>query len=252
MLHQRQLALQLGAAILVMCALWIFHYFEGSTRDWEYWGLTSLLIGATAFSIAHLLKQPWWWQLIHACFAPCIWLALQSGIPPVYYLLAFFLLFLTFRSAASEQVPLYFSNTRTAEHLSRILPDSSSFIDLGAGIGSLLFPLAQHRPDLHLSGIDNAPLPWLVGKLRSLRQPHIHWLWGNLWNHSLSPYAVVYCFLSPAPMQALWDKARKEMSPGSLFISKDFIIPNAPIMTKEYLAETSAEVLFIYQIPEHD
>lgn len=255
MLHRRQLTVQLGSTTLVMCSLWIFHLAREETwhwAHWDHWGVTSLLIGATAFSISHLLKQPWWWQLIHAGFAPCIWLALQSHIPPTYYLLAFILLLLTFRSAASEQVPLYFSNIQTAEHLSRIVPENAKFIDLGAGIGSLLIPLAQCRPDLHLSGIDNAPLPWLIGKFRSLAHPHIHWLWGNLWNHPLSSHTVAYCFLSPAPMEALWNKAKKEMPPGSLFISKDFAIPNTPIMTEAYLDETSDEVLLIYKIPEHD
>ena len=37
---------------------------------------------------------------------------------------------------------------------------------------------------------------------------------------------VVYAFLSPAPMPALGEKARREMPPGSLFISNSFAVPD--------------------------
>jgi len=38
----------------------------------------------------------------------------------------------------------------------------------------------------------------------------------------LSRHDVVYAFLSPVPMSALWEKVRREMRPGSLFISNSF------------------------------
>jgi hypothetical protein len=36
---------------------------------------------------------------------------------------------------------------------------------------------------------------------------------------------VIYAYLSPAPMERLWEKARAEMKPGSLFISNSFAVP---------------------------
>ena len=38
-------------------------------------------------------------------------------------------------------------------------------------------------------------------------------------------FNVVYAFLSPVPMPALWAKARREMKPGSRFISHSFEVP---------------------------
>jgi len=54
----------------------------------------------------------------------------------------------------------------------------------------------------------------------------------TLWIRSLveapSQFLVVYCFLSPVPMPPLFDKARREMRPGSLLISNSFQITGHP------------------------
>jgi hypothetical protein len=41
----------------------------------------------------------------------------------------------------------------------------------------------------------------------------------------LGAFDVVYAFLSPVPMAQLWEKARQEMKPGSLFVSHTFEVP---------------------------
>jgi hypothetical protein len=41
----------------------------------------------------------------------------------------------------------------------------------------------------------------------------------------LSDYDVVFAFLSPAAMPALWRKASAEMRPGTLLLSYEFSIP---------------------------
>ena len=38
-------------------------------------------------------------------------------------------------------------------------------------------------------------------------------------------FDVVYAFLSPVPMPALWSKVCREMRPGSRFISHSFEVP---------------------------
>ena len=58
-----------------------------------------------------------------------------------------------------------------------------------------------------------------------LRQPGTRPRLGSLWNLPLGEYRVVYAFLSPAPMQALWAKAQREMKPGTILISNTFRIP---------------------------
>ena len=83
----------------------------------------------------------------------------------------------------------------------------------------------KQRPDARLTGIEAAPLNWLISKLRmklSGADADIHL--GNLWQANLAHYDIVYAYLSPAPMARLWDKALLEMKPGSLFISNTFAV----------------------------
>ena len=248
MTHHRQFALQAAAALLVLSLAWPYYYLRDSQWDWR---TLALAIGGAGLLLAHLSRQPWWWRVIHALFAPLLWLGLQLELPPAVPLLLFLLLFLFFRGAASGQIPLYLSGRATAGRMADLLPAGSRLLDVGAGIGSLLLPLARLRPDLRLAGIENAPLPWLIGWWRSLtRRPRIAWHWGDFWQHSLAPYDVVYCFLSPAPMEALWHKALGEMRPGTLLVSKAFPVPGlTPAEVRETADGNPDDTLYLYRLP---
>ncbi|HWU85452.1 MAG TPA: class I SAM-dependent methyltransferase, partial [Rhodocyclaceae bacterium] len=98
-------------------------------------------------------------------------------------------------------------------------------LDLGCGDGHLLQRLAAARPDCRYTGIEHAPLPWLLAKLRHLRRPNVTIRYGNFWQLDLDAFDVVYAFLSPAPMPALADKVAAGMAPGKLLISNSFLVP---------------------------
>ncbi|MDR3158767.1 MAG: class I SAM-dependent methyltransferase [Zoogloeaceae bacterium] len=202
-------------------------------------------IGATAALFACFLEEPWWRPPMHFLFAPLLWVALQRSISPLWYLSAFVLLFLVFRGAASGRVPLFLSGEPAARRLAALLPGEAAMLDAGAGIASLLLPLSRLRPDLRLVGVENAPLPWLIGWLRT-RNTKIVWRWGNFWRHPLAPYSAVYCFLSPAPMPELWRKAKREMQPESLFISNAFPVPDVePDLPPDAKSEPA---LYVYRL----
>ena len=220
----RQLALQGAAVILVLSLAW--PYF-GWTAEAIPWLPTSLAIGGVALIFATLSRQPWWWRLIHAGFMPLVWVTHRLAIDPGWFLFAFILLLLVYRGALSGQVPLYLSNKQTVAALAQLLAERGPqrFLDLGAGVGSTTVPLADNLPDSHFTGVENAPLTWLVGRFFSLGRPNIAWRWDDLWQARLGDYDVVYAFLSPVPMAELWTKVQAEMAPGSLFISNSFPVP---------------------------
>jgi hypothetical protein len=92
----------------------------------------------------------------------------------------------------------------------------------------VLAALSEQRPRARLAGVERAPLPWLAAWARSrLAGNRYRAAWGNLWDTPLSEHDVVYCYLSPAAMPRLWEKARREMRPGSLLVSFRFAIPGA-------------------------
>jgi len=220
----RQLALQGAAVILVLSLAWPYFGFQAEAMPWLE---TSLAIGGVALVFATLSRQPWWWRLIHAGFMPLVWATNRLAIDPGWFLFAFVLLLLVYRGALSGQVPLYLSNKATVARLAELLGERgpSRFLDLGAGLGSTTVPLADRLPDSHFTGYENAPLTWLIGRVLSLGRPNIRWRWDDLWQAPLGEFDVVYAFLSPVPMAALWQKAKAEMQPGSLFISNTFPVP---------------------------
>lgn len=243
----RQLALQAAAAILVLSLAWPYYGLKAEALPW--WE-TSLVIGGVAGLLATLTRQPWWWRVMHAAFVPLGWVVSQLAIDPGWFLLAFFLLLLVYRGAVTEQVPLYLTNRATVAALAQLLADRppSAFLDLGAGLGSTVVPLARSLPGWSFAGVENAPLTWLAGRLRSLGQGNLAWRWGDLWHADLAGYGVVYAFLSPAPMAALWDKVRAEMRPGTLFISNSFAVPDAAPGRVVEIPGTPPRRLYLYEI----
>ena len=243
----RQLALQFAAAFVVLSLAWPYFGLRNEPLPWPE---TAAAIGACALLLSTLTRQVWWWRLIHALFAPLVWAASHLAIDPGWYLLTFLTLLLFFRSAPGGQIPLYFSNTPTSEALVEIIKTIPAihFIDLGAGIGSVLRPLAKMRPDAMFTGIENSPAVWLVGYLNIARLTNCTWQWGNFWQISLTKYNVVYAFLSPAPMTALWIKAQREMRPGGFFVSNSFAIPDVSPSQIIEVDDDRRTQLFCYQI----
>lgn len=243
----RQFALQGAAVILVLSLAWPYYGWAGGNLPWQQ---TSLLIGAVALALATIARQPWWWRLIHALFMPLVWLTWTLHIDPGWFLLAFILLLLVYRGALSGQVPLYLSNRETVAALDELIgkEESQRFLDLGAGVGSTVIPLADRWPDRHFSGAENAPLTWLAGRILGVGRPNLHWLWEDLWQMPLGEYDLVYAFLSPVPMPKLWEKVKAEMQPGSLFVSNSFPVPGVTPETVIEVDCSPPRPLYCYRI----
>ena len=150
-----------------------------------------------------------------------------APIPAWIYLVLFLGLALTFGGGLLSRVPLYHASEDAWKQLEGLLPDQSGlrFVDLGCGFGGPVAHLAKARPDGIFVGVEASPLTWLVAWTRCLphRNAHIHL--GSLWRRDLAAFDVAYAFLSPVPMPALWAKVRREMKPGSRFISHSFEVP---------------------------
>jgi len=242
----RQLAVQFAALIAVLSLAWPYYGIRGEVLPWAG---VALAIGACALLIASLTGQPWWWRLIHAVFAPLAWAVARLEIDPGWFLLAAILLLLVYRGALSGQVPLYLSNRQTAEQLAALLPEQPGIrcADLGAGIGSVLRPLALARPDADFVGVENAPLPWLGARALALALPNCQWRWGSLWQLPLQEFDVVYAFLSPVPMAQLWQKVEAEMKPGSLFVSNSFPVPEVEPSCVVEVGDSRGTRLYCYR-----
>lgn len=192
-------------------------------------GLNGLMLmqGGLAVLVSYALRLPGWWLPIQFGFVPALMLATRLEISPAWYLGGFTLLSLLFWSTFRTQVPLYLSRRHVWRALDAMLPRTPGlrFVDLGSGVGGLVAWLARCRPEGEFTGIECAPLPCTVAMLRTLGLPNARSGRGDLWHEDLSRYDVVFAYLSPVPMPALWEKARREMRPGTRFISYRFMVP---------------------------
>ena len=70
-------------------------------------------------------------------------------------------------------------------------------------------------------------MPWLVSRLRQAAGARCRFLRGDYHRLDFAAYDVVFAYLSPAAMPALWAKARADMRPGTLLLSHEFAVPGA-------------------------
>lgn len=171
-----------------------------------------------------------WWLLIELLFLPVLLLTLTLQWSPFIFLAAFLVLLCLYWSTFRTQVPYYPSRLSTWQAVAGLLPPEQkiSFIDIGSGLGGLVLSLARQRPDSRFIGIEIAPLPWLVSSVRArLYGSTARFERGDYGRLDFADYDVVFAYLSPAAMPALWRKAKAEMRSGSLLLSYEFIIPEA-------------------------
>ncbi len=195
-------------------------------------------VGACSALLGRGLGLERWWSaflvLLPLLFVQL--LALELGA--AWYLALFAILLLVYWSTFSTRVPLYLAGPKVRAALLELLPDTQampdgrrlSFIDLGCGLGGVVLSLARARPDGHFLGVELAPLPALLGwcRARVSGLPNAQLQRASLWNVDITDADVVYVFLSPVPMPALWDKASREMKAGALLVSNSFIVPGVP------------------------
>ena len=124
-------------------------------------------------------------------------------------------------------------------------------VDLGAGVGSVVVPLAKHFPLLQVEAWERAPIPWAISALRSRNLANLTLHRASFWQASLAEYDVVFAFLSPAVMGEVGDKARREMRAGALFVSSSFAVPEWQPEMKVEIGDARETVLYCYRIKEN-
>jgi SAM-dependent methyltransferase len=188
--------------------------------------MIALLQGAVAALITCKTSLAPWWRAIELLFPLALLGAHSLHLPPVIFLLLFVLLLGMYWSTFRTQVPFYPSTPSVWDAVAQLLPARPlRVIDIGSGLGGLVLELARRRPDAQFFGIELAPLPWLFSCLRArLSGSAARFVRGDYELLDFSGYDVVFAYLSPAAMEALWRKAEREMRPGSMLLSYEFLI----------------------------
>ncbi len=192
--------------------------------------VAAFVTGAFAAGLSLVAKQERWWIVIQLLFTPAVVFVASTDVRSEIWIGMFLGLLAVYWTTFRTQVPLYLSSRKVRMALVPLLPSGPfTFMDLGSGVGGVLLDLAETRPDGEYHGIESAPIPWLISWVRITlarrRQCHAHF--GSLWKCDLSRYDVVFAYLSPVPMDALWEKVQAEMRSGGIFISNTFVVSAA-------------------------
>ena len=174
-----------------------------------------------------LLRMDWWWHPIQFFFPILVILFVSAKIPSNYYFFAFILFVLIYWSSFRTRVPYFPSRPSLTPAVLDLFPKEKSinFIDVGSGMGGLVIELSKVNEKSRFSGIEIAPFLWLVSYLRGkFLKSRVRFLLGDYGKIDFSEYDVVFAYLSPAAMPELWLKAKREMRPGTILLSYEFVI----------------------------
>ncbi|BBN60046.1 hypothetical protein [Hydrogenovibrio marinus] len=236
-----------GIALIVLAGLVLLASYI-VTPPYPLWVLV-ILQGVLAAFISCRIGLPCWWRIIQIALPIGLYLGLTYKVNPWLALGIFVVLWLVFFNAIKERVPLYLTNNTTREALKKLVKRRRNvrFLDLGAGLGGNVVYMSQLPNVQRSDGVETAPIPYLVARLFTLlRGGHIYAM--DLWKTKVEYYDVVYAFLSPEPMEKLWQKLSNEMVSGSVFVSNSFAVPDVEPSEVWELNDSRKTKLYIYHI----
>ena len=138
-------------------------------------------------------------------FPPAAMLVNSFHLPPMLFLAVFLFLLLLFWSTFRSQVPFYPSGRSTWDAVAALLPSDQPLrvIDIGSGLGGAVLYLSKLRADSRFTGIELAPLPWLVSQVRALlTRSRGAFVRGDYTRLDFRDYDTIFAYLSPAAMTA--------------------------------------------------
>ncbi|MFZ3087463.1 MAG: class I SAM-dependent methyltransferase [Methylotenera sp.] len=209
-----------------------------------------LMQALAAALFSYLAGMASWWRWIHLCFPLAIWGMSCWHVPDEFYLTGFIVSLSLFWTTFRSQVPFYPSRPIVWQQVAGLMPQGKPvrMIDIGSGLGGMSMHIAKVRPDSRIEGIEIAPLPWMLSFVRAwIRRSSAVFRLGDYRKLDFASYDVIFAYLSPAAMLALWEKARQEMRPGSLLVSYEFEIPGvAPSLC--VAADKQSPVIYVWRL----
>ncbi|WP_438943543.1 class I SAM-dependent methyltransferase [Pseudomonas zhanjiangensis] len=240
---------QLAATLLLAALVVLLAQFSAWRPTWLAAGLVQGLLAAS-FGRWLGLSRSWWW--LNLAFVPALLVFAGAPLPSWVFLAAFVLLALLNWNSVGERVPLYLSGVRCRRRLVELLARRAPafrFVDLGCGPAGTLLALARQFPRAQFVGVETAPLSFLVAWLRCLGQGNCQIRYQSLWRTDLAEFDVAYCFLSPAPMAALWNKACAQMAGGAWLVSNSFEVPGVAADEAIELHDWRRSRLLLWRLP---
>lgn len=122
--------------------------------------------------------------------------------------------------------------------------------ELGAGWGTLLFPLAKKYPESCVVGYETSPLPFVACKIRKVfgRYENVSVVRNDFFEVNLSDADCVVCYLYPKAMERLKRKFEQELRQGTIVVSHTFAVPGwQPIKVVE-VDDLYKTKVYVYEV----
>jgi hypothetical protein len=239
-LNKTPALLALMVQVLSLGLIWLYANMGSGTDnplfklDLTFYIFTLVLLQSMiATTLATCAGMAIWWRWIHFFFPIALWMMSIAQVPNSVYLVGFVLTLAVYWTTFKTRVPFYPSRPSVWHALFVLMQQHSPrkplrMIDIGSGLGDLSMYIAQRRPNDTVEGIEIAPLPWLISKVRAgMQGSSAVFTMGNYEALNFAEYDIVFAYLSPAAMPNLWQKAKQDMVKGSLLVSLEFDIPDA-------------------------
>jgi hypothetical protein len=123
--------------------------------------------------------------------------------------------------------------------------------ELGAGWGTLAFPMAAALPELEVIAFELSPIPWLFMMIRDklTRRKNLTIHRRNFFKNKFENVSLVVCYLHSECLEKLRPKMESELKPGTLVLSNTFEIPGWIPETIHRLEDSFCPQVYVYRVP---
>ncbi|RTL30365.1 MAG: class I SAM-dependent methyltransferase [Burkholderiales bacterium] len=222
-------------------------------------------LGACATWLPFVANTTWRRVFVAAGF-PLSVIALGQGaaLPGWLWLAPLALLLLAYPVHAWRDAPVFPTPRGALRDLPSLAPLNVSsstdpeagqpprILDAGCGMGDALAELHAAYPQAQVHGIEWS---WMWRFVAALRCPWAQVTRGDMWAQSWADFELVYLFQRPETMPRAWDKALREMRPGTWLVSLEFAASDkqgAPVKPQACLQIGGGRPIWVYRIVSHD
>jgi len=209
-----------------------------------------IFIALAAVLLSYWLGLPKWWCWINAVFPILVGIFQTFNWSSSIFLVGFLMLALFYWSNFLTRVPYYPSTEVVWSEIADLLPSdqAANVLEIGSGFGGFCLFIKKHKPDSTVVGVELSPIIWLYSHIRQLiLKIDCQFLRQDYRRMNFAKQDLIFAFLSPAAMPALYLQAKKQMKSGAILASYCFEIPCAQNESVEEIEISYGKTLYVWR-----
>jgi SAM-dependent methyltransferase len=209
-----------------------------------------IFIAIAAALLSYWMGLPKWWCWINALFPILVGIFQTFNWSSSIFLVGFLMLALFYWSNFLTRVPYYPSTEVVWSEIADLLPSdqAANVLEIGSGFGGFCLFIKKHKPDSTVVGVELSPIIWLYSHIRRLLlKIDCQFLRQDYRRMNFAKQDLIFAFLSPAAMPALYLQAKKQMKSGAILASYCFEIPCAQNESVEEIEISYGKTLYVWR-----